>query len=122
MPEVREAQPGLTAWLFWLLVGYAGDVMTFIFGARWGCAEARIFFAGKLYMVILELALSACTVDWALRPFFRMYRRLARSPLYRDWFTAVEDDRVFVMKLGWRGLAAKPVDDEYFNGDHPSPQ
>ena len=52
--------------------------------------------------------------DWGVRPACWLWRRLARSPVFREWLTRVEDQRLFLLELDWRGPDAAPVDDEFF--------
>ena len=52
--------------------------------------------------------------DWGVRPIFWCMRRLARSPFFREWLTEVDDQRLFLLELDWRGPDATPVDDDFF--------
>ena len=55
--------------------------------------------------------------DILIRPFWALYRVLARPPVCVDFLNAVEDDRVFLSKCDGRGPEeARPADDAHYRG------
>ena len=112
MRHARSQNP--LVWLFWLALGYGDEALTLLLGTRWEDFKRNVQILFRAYAALMGLGLITVALDWAMRPIFWITRRLRRSPLFRDYLTRVEDNRLFLLELDWRGPDATPVDDDFF--------
>ena len=85
-----------------------------LLGSHWEDFKYNLRLLFLLYASLMGFGFLIVAADWGVRPVCWLWRRLARSPLFREWLTRVEDQRLFLLELDWRGPDAAPVDDEFF--------
>ena len=106
-----EARPTPSPNVLWRYMGWLGEcvdlALHFLSGpspvdpsvTRWqefkefakGCYLVWASIFGTLALVLV--------VDCGTRPFFWIWKRLARSPNFREWFTTVVNERLFLLEL-----------------------